>query len=334
MSFTIRKIEEINHSDDSWDKLCVSVYQNKEFLNHLEKYNPCHQRYYLLYENNMLCSGAIVYSLKVNVFTYSKLNCKINFSLIGIPASVDASGIIGDEKYYSSLVEYIIKNERGIILCLNYDNIIGIDNIVQMQTLPALIFENNFSSWEHYCKSLKHNYRRRIFQAQNKFCEVNKVSCSCSHFNDEHYEQYISIMSRTKTKLEILSKEFFMHLGSNYTLHSFYKDDILLTWHITIKNEGSYYFLFGGINYELRDKYDSYYNNLISIVKEGIELGCDRISMGQTAEISKNRLGARLVTQRMFIYHSNKLVNYIFVVFRNVLTYKTKTIHAHIFKSN
>jgi len=330
----IEKIQSANRIDITWNKLIVSAYQKIDFLSHLEAYNPCKQRYYLLYDNDELCAGAIVYSLKMNILTFSKFNLNLPFSILGIPTSVDASGMIGNEKYYEFLVQHILKDEKGITLCLNYDNILGVKNIVQMQTLPTLIFKNDFNSLTHYCESLKHNYRRRISQAQKKFLGVEKLTEPCSSFNDEHYNQYISIMKRTKTKLELLNKEFFVNLCSDYTLHSFYINKILLTWHITTKNFDVYYFLFGGINYQFRDIYDSYYNNLISIIQEGIELECKTMSLGQTAEISKNRLGAKLIPQRMFIHHSNKIINTIFLICKNFLTYKTKTIHANIYKSN
>ena len=70
---------------------------------------------------------------------------------------------------------------------------------------------------------------------------------------------------------------------------------ILLAWHISIFDDS---FLFGGINYELRDRFDSYCNNLISIIKEGFDTQCKTINFGQnsiktTAEfIIKNKIPA------------------------------------------
>jgi hypothetical protein len=334
----IEKILSATNLNSSWDKLTESVYQSSDFLIHLEQNNPCCQRYYLLYNEDRLIAGAIVYSLKINLLTFSKFKLNLPFTIIGVPCSVDGNAIIGDEKYYNLLIEYILKEEKGIILCLNYDNPLKINGIIQMQTLPTIVFENNFNSWEDYLNELKHNYRRRVSQALRKYDGIIKTSEACNTFTDNHYSQYLSIMEKTKTKLEILSKDFFQNLNNNFVLHSLYKDENLLTWHITTKDNRNanlmYYFLFGGINYSLRDKYDSYFNNLISIIQEGIELKAKKISLGQTAEISKIRLGGELIPKRMFLYHSNRIINLLLYTFRNQLTNKSKSIQANIYKTH
>jgi hypothetical protein len=318
--------------DPNWNRLCDSVYQKDKFLKHAEKYNSCNQRYFLGFEESVLVAGAVVYSLKVNMLTFAKHSFNIPMTIIGIPASVDAYGIIGNEIYYEELLNEIIKNENGIILCLNYNQSMRINDIIEMKTLPTMIYDCDASSWEKYLESIRHNYRRRILKAQNKFDGVTIKKDFCSQFTDEHYHLYLNIIKRTKTKLEILEKEFFMNLSSEYTLHSFYSDNDLITWHITISNKGVYYFLFGGINYDLRDKFDSYFNNLIYVVKEGVTIRSKSINLGQTAEVSKNRLGAKSIEKKMFIYHKNPLIRLMFKSLKSFLGHQLNSEMVSIFK--
>ena len=321
-----------NELDPNWNRLCDSVYQKVKFLIHTERRNKCNQRYYLAYEGSSFVAGAVVYSLKVNVLTFAKYRLALPMTIIGIPASVDAQGIVGNEIYYGELLNEILKIEKGIILCLNYNKSLRINGIVEMKTLPTMIYDHDASSWEKYLESLRHNYRRRILKGQKKFEEISIKKGPCSQFSNEHYQLYLNIMNRTKTKLEILQKEFFLNLPSEYMLHSFYSEKELITWHITTFSEGIYYFLFGGINYSLRDIYDSYFNNLIHIIKEGINNKSEAINLGQTAEVSKNRLGAKATEKKMFIYHKNPLFRLMFKSMKSYLGYQLNSEMVSIFK--
>lgn len=330
----IKKKNTVFNIKIDWDTLTKSVYQNRNFLSHLEKQNPCLQRYYLGYKNNALVTGAVVYSLKVNILTFSKYCLNLPLTIIGIPASVDAVGIVGKNKYHEELLSFILKKESGLILCLNYDTSLEIQGIIEMQTLPTLMIEQCANSWQNYLQSIRHNYRRRILRSEEKISNILIKNELCNNFTDEHYQLYLNIMQITKTKLEILSKNFFVYLPSEFKLYSYYHEGKLLTWHITTKFKNIYYFLFGGLNYDLRDKYDAYYNNLIQIIREAIAIKSKSINLGQTAEIPKNRLGARLIKKKMFIYHHNVFIRSIFRLTKGLLNYKTKTKETSIYKKN
>jgi hypothetical protein len=330
----IKKYQSAKNICSTWDTCVDSTYQKIDFLLHLEKYNPCNQRYYVCCNSDNVVCGAVVYSLKMNLLTFSGLSLTVSVSIIGIPASVDAAGIVGkDSEHVKNLILNILKQEKGIILCLNYNAIDHIEKIVKIQTLPTLIFEKRNDSYSNFLNSIKHNYRRRIVKAEEKFKNVEKRVESCTLFTEEHYNQYLAIMLRTATKLETLSFDFFQNLPNTYQLISFYYGNELLVWHITTLDASTYYFLFGGINYPLRDTFDSYCNNLISIIKEGFETPCEMINLGQTATVSKNRLGAKITPLKAFIYHSNPIIRFFFSLIRKLLTYKIKDNYVIIYKN-
>jgi hypothetical protein len=330
----IRKYTAAENICSTWDLCTDSIYQKLEFLSHLEKYNPCNQRYYIGYDLNKVICGAVVYSLKMNLLTFWKRSLPVLISVIGIPASVDAAGIIGkDTECVKKLISYILKQEKGLILCLNFNEIDTIDKIVKMQTLPTLIFEKKNNTWDDFLQNIKHPYRRRILKAEHKIKHIEKRIEPCSFFTQEHYNQYLAIMMHTKTKLETLSFDFFYHLPNTYQLVSLYYGKDLLVWHISSSDAATYYFLFGGINYELRDKFDSYCNNLISIIKEGFDTPCNTINLGQTATVSKNRLGANIIPLKMFLYHSNSLIRWILYLLKKPLSYEIKEKSVAVYKN-
>lgn len=330
---TISKISGLEPIKEHWDSLTADYFQTAGFIEHLQKYNFCNQRYYLLYESDILKAGAIVYTLPVNLLTFSNKELKIKMNVIGIAASVDSSGIIGDPLYFDQLVAEILSREKGIILCLNYNGEISVPGIVKLQTLPTVIFKHDFNNYETYLRSMRHHYRRRMVQAAAKFSNVETITGSCLAFSDEHYKLYLNILLRSKTKLETLSSDFFKNLNSDFTLTSYYtKDKVLLTWHITCSYREVYSFLFGGINYEIRDEFEGYYNNLLGIIREAIEKGFKTVNLGQTAEIPKMRVGGKLVSKRLFLYHHNSLIQLLLKLFRPMLEYKQKSKPLNVFK--
>jgi hypothetical protein len=330
----IKKITTANNICPTWNLLADSTYQKLDFLSHLEKYNPCKQRYYICFDSDKVVCGAAVYSLKINLFMFSKSSLSISFSVIGLPASVDAAGIVGkNTECINALFSAILQQEKGLILCLNYNSIEKVKKIIKMQTLPTLIFEKKNDTWDDFLNSVKHNYRHRILKAESKIKNTEKRTEPCSCFTKEHYNQYLAVMERTKTKLEVLSFDFFYNLPETYQLISIYHGKNLLVWHISTSDSTTYYFLFGGMNYELRDKFDSYYNNLISIIKEGFDTECKMINLGQTATIPKNRLGSTIVPLSMFFYHHNPLIRLFLFLGKKLISYKIKEKCVNIYKS-
>lgn len=330
----IRLLKSATGLPDKWDALADSLYQKKSFLAHSEKYQFSKQKYYLLFSEDELIGGAIVFSYKVNLLTFIGGRYFVNMRIIAVPVSVDSSGLIGDCKFYPEILNYIFKKEKGLILALNYKEKIELKNIAETKTLPGCILKDCPESYEQYIKMMRHPYRRRVKLAQKKGAEIVFKTESCNAFTGEHYRLYLEIIKKTDTKLEVLSKNFFVHLNTNFRLSSAYFKNKLVAWNITVKDSETLYFLFGGIDYKYRDKFDSYYNNLLHIIKGGIVQGCSNINLGQTAEISKNRLGAEFYEKKMFLYHKNLIVRSILKLLKHSIGFNKILPNASVFKKN
>jgi len=328
----IEKVNNVHELCNNWDSIANSFYQKRSFLLHLENTNNSNQRYYCLYDKGILCAGAVIYSLKINLFTFSNLELKMPMQVIGLPISNDESGLLGNDKYVQTLLDMIFEKEKGIILCLNYTQAISIRKTVEMISLPSMVFNIEHGDWESYLNSIRHPYRRRILKALNKVNNICKQTETCEKFTEKHYEQYLEVVNRSTSKLEIMNIEFFKELPHVFNLNSFYDNENLLYWNITMKDKKGFYFLFGGVDYSIRDIYDSYTNNLVEIIKDGIKRKCLNINLGQTAEVSKIRFGAIPIEKKMFLYHPSPVIRWVFRVLKKQLSYKPKIIRNRVYK--
>jgi hypothetical protein len=334
MERIIKRISTPEKLNANWNKLADFYFQKKEFLTHLHKYNPCTQRYYELYCNNKFVAGTVVYTLKVDIFTFANIPSPFKFQIIGLPASIATPPMIGDSGEFEYFLSELIQLESGLILGINFLEDHLQNKVLNMRTLPTFILNLECDKVESYENTLRHSYRRRIHKIRNKFTGITSVTSDCSLFNEEHYDLYLEIMKKTKTKLETLSFKLFRYLPPNFLLTTYYDDKKMLCWHIICKDINVLFFFFGGMNYLYRDQFQSYNNNLLGIIGAAYDYKYNMIDFGQTAEVAKTRLGATLSERRMFVYHKNPLISGLLKLLRNIMSYSTTNEKCHVFKGN
>ena len=316
-----------------WDELAIDYFQTREFLNHTEKYNPCKQRYYSLYHDGEFAAGAVVYTIRLDLLTYLAIPSPFQMNIAGIPCSVSACGLIGNNEIFPQLLGKMKEHEKGLLIVLNLDSNSVVDHMTTGRTLPTVLWRNTFGSWENYLHSLKASYRRRIIHLSRPFLAITTCRSTCERFDSGMYQQYHEVLNRSKGKLETLSQEFFQNLPSNFSLTTFYHFDKLIGWYITTIFGEKFYFFLGGIDYKQNRQYNTYFNILMSVVKDGIENKVSTIDLGQTAEIPKLRLGGILVEKSMLGYHSNRAMRMILKAGQSLLEYSTVVGESHVFKN-
>lgn len=330
------KIEKVNNAlsiPDEWNNLANCYYQRKKFLLHIQNWNPCNQRYYLAFENNHLVAGAVVYTLKLDLFTYAKMTLPIKMKITGVPCSVSCPGIIGSNHYALKLYEYICSEEKGLNLALNLYNTTGISrSMIVGNTLPTIIFNRSFSDWNDYLNNLRSCYRRRIHLIEEKSGELKFSKGSCFEFTDEMYQKYIQVYEKSNAKLELLKFKFFKYLPNNFCLTKVSVRNDLVGWFITLKADTTLYFFLDGLDYDLNEQYATYLRILIEIIRQGIEMGVESIDLGQTAEIPKMRLGGVHNPLYLISYHNNYPIRFLLRSTIKLLEYKNKFTNYHVFK--
>lgn len=286
----------------------------------LEKVNTCNQEYEIVKE-----SIVVSYNLKLNLFNFRKFPpLYVPIQVIGLPISVSTKGYFGDD----NLVEKTIKNRKGLKILLNGDSLFNGGG----KTLSTFIFENKFKCFDDYLNALRSPYRRRINKALRYRDNLHIRRFINKDFNSEHYNLYLSIMSRTDNPLETLPVEFFREYDAE--LYEFInKNNEKVIGFIQLKKiENNLYFLFGGFNKDDVKKFDIYYNMLLKIVEIGIEKQVSKIEFGQTAEESKIKIGCKEKFKYLYIHHSNPIINFFIQMLVPIFSYKPYPIKHHVFK--
>ena len=319
---------------NDWDVLAENYFQKRKFLNNAETFNPCQQRYYLCTENEKPVAAAIVYSLRLDIFTYLKIKSPVKMNIIGVPCSVSASGIFGEKNAVEALKNFIFEQENGLILALNLTEKPINNSNANGKTLPTIVFENQFADWNEYLSSLRSNYRRRLklINQQNENLYFEKKSCK--EFTEEMHIHYLEVYNRSKGKLEKLTFEFFRNLPEEFILTVCYINNEVSGWNIALKDNNIYYFFLGGINYKKNKTHQTYFRLLTQLVRDGIENKAAIIELGQTAETAKMRMGGKPEMLYMEAHHSSKFVNYFLKKFGTLLEYKSKPENTNPFRQN
>jgi hypothetical protein len=330
-----REIRIVNHPKNlnkEWDIQAKWYHLKTEFLTFLHNYNFCNQHYYELYKDSVFAAGTIVYPFKTNILTFSRFNLYLKMKVIGLPVSIATVPLVGESSEYEYLLTEILKREKGLILGLNFTTQFLKHQVINMRTLPTIVINRSFENFEEYLNGLRHPYRRRLLRFREKFQQIHSTLTTCASFNEVHYRLYLDVMNRTKTKLETLSLMLFKNLPGNFILTTHYLNDTMLAWHICTSDRQAIFFFMGGVNYEFRDKYKSYHNNLISILHYAYSNKFNCIDLGQTAEIAKMRMGGIEDERKLFLYHKNAFFLFLIKLFKGLLEYSKVQGKLHVFR--
>ncbi len=314
-----------------WDQTGDSYFQQRSFLWHAEQYNPCKQRYYACFENGHLAAGAVVYALGLSLLTFLKVKSTVNMQITGIPCSVSSPGIFGKPEAVAWLKKHISANEKGMVLFLNLPEKTKDFKGASGKTLPSIVFQNRFGSWDNYLSQLRYPYRRRLIQILENGKGLTLEQTDCSVFDEEMYGQYLQVFQKSNEKLELLSWDFFRELPAEFILTACRQEGQLIGWNIAVKWKKTFYFFLGGLDYKMNGRFNTYFYLLANLLKEGIESGAEAIDLGQTAEIPKMRLGGVPVERYMEATHHWMVVGKILKWAGPLLEYKAKTESNQVF---
>jgi hypothetical protein len=309
----------------AWDDLATCGFQRREFLSHTERHNPCAQRYYWTGT-----AGAVVYSLRLDLLTFLRLPSPVTLHVIGIPASVSTPGLLGAPADVNDLVRGILDRESGLVVGLNLDHPIDVDGLACGRTLPAVVIDRAFRSWDDYRSSLRSDYRRRLDRTLAESSDVESERLPCASLDDGMHALYLDVFRRSDAKLECLGPSFFRHLPPWFHLTVNRRGGRLSSWHVAGTCGTCRCFFLGGVD---RAGFDAAYRRLlVGVVREAIEDGATRVQLGQTAEVPKTRLGGRIVEKGMFGWHSFPGLAWLLRQGRGLLEYRKRVPEAHVFR--
>ena len=326
---TYRRAEEL---PALWDSLAEGhPFFQRRILQNIEVSNPCCQEYVLFYRQKVPAAALISYQLSLDLLTYSRLSLPVPIRMIGIPVSVAAPGVICREGAWEDVLEYI-RRLPGCTVVLNLPHELPGSDLPAGITLPDCRMDLPWNSFDEYLTALRSPYRRRLLQAMERWQNVvideladNRV------FDQELYQLYLDVYNNSKYKLECLDIEFFRSFPSRILRFSVQGRAIAFIQ--LMDNGDELFFLFGGFIKEENRIYDTYLNILLEIIRQGIQGGYRSIDMGQTAEMSKTKLGCRMSRRWMYIRHRNHLINLILKKGIGFFSYREPDTSYHVFRS-
>jgi predicted N-acyltransferase len=160
----------------------------------------------------------------------------------------------------------------------------------------------SFASFEQYLAVLKAPYRSKIVRSQRKFVAaglrvevLNEGDVIAERFTDEAYRMYRTVVDKSSVRLETLSLEWFREMARQFKSESvwlaLYQGDCLLAYAYGLLAGGTYYSLFGGVDYAANADTDAYFNLMYHELDFALRQNVKDIQLGQTADDFKSRLG-------------------------------------------
>lgn len=318
------KVEEI---PDLWDYIAGNNYfLKREFLKVMEDINPCNQKYHININENIIF---VEYKLYIDIFTFKKgLSLKIPINIIGIPASVSSRvyGYLGDKRI---ILSNYIKSTMKISILLNSEDDL---NLIKGRTLSDFELKIRWNSFQNYLDSMRSHYRYRAMKGLKRFDKINVNALNDNNeFSQRLYSLYLQVYERSQSKLEKLSIDYFKKLPGKILV---FKDDDREVGFVQLKEvDKKLYFLFCGFDESLNKKYDLYLNMIFSIIDYSIINGFDTLSLGQTTEDTKLKVGSLEIEKYLYFSSKYKPVNLIGRVLVNTLSYRKKQKSYKVFRA-
>ena len=310
-----------------WDEIAgENNFLRKEILIKLEEINPCNQQYHL---NSQEKIALVSYKLKLNLFTFTKyLSLTIPTNIIGLPMSVSKSGFaIQGQNNEGTLSEYI-NSLQGFYLVLNANEQL---KLAKGHTLPTCKLDIRWESLDQYLASMRSHYRYRLKRAVKKFCDIEVEELEDNRFfNEEMYELYLNVYQRSNEKLEKLDIGFFKNFPAK--IFKFTLEGKAVAFVQLMENNKELFFLFGGFQQRLNQKYDLYINMLLQIIEYGLKRDFKQIDFGQTTEETKLKLGALQEPKYLYVHHSNPIINTLLSKLVGKFSYRRYGVFHNVFR--
>ncbi len=290
---------------DDWDTVAGDNYfLKRDSLVALESANPCDQRYHFTGDSGYT-SIAVTYRHRINLLSFGVGALYLPVTIVGIPCSVSCCGYRFYPDSEAAMVSHL-RGLRGMKLVPNSgeEEIVGFTSGF---TLPSCVLNICWRTFSEYISSMRSHYRYRVRKAIARWDKVEAKEVRRSDFGDDLYPLFESVYSRSKFKLEKLGISFFQTFPAEIVQFSVGGEIIAF---VQMLRKGSeMIFMFAGMDYGLCERYDTYMNILLYIIRRGIDGGCRTIDLGQTTEAVKGRLGCQLAEKRLHAAHSNPLFN-------------------------
>lgn len=187
------------------------------------------------------------------------------------------------------------------------------------------------TTWNDYLMGLCNKKRHNIRQSMKKFESKGFRIITTSDYQQieqlytpETHKLYEAVLARSKTQFEYLPREFFLEMARQLPDHCEFQfvlnGDRVVGFGLCALNDGEYFALYAGLDYELNREADIYFNLLYRVIGDAAGHGSSLVEIGQNADVLKcTKLGAIQSRRSVYVRGSNRIANWIIGKFFNQL---------------
>jgi predicted N-acyltransferase len=168
---------------------------------------------------------------------------------------------------------------------------------------PAMnIFTRRFADFDSYLAALRSRYRQCVRKSLDKsrasslrYERLTDTGTILALYTPSLHRLYEAVALSSKHRLELLPLSFFQALARRLPglvgLTIVHAGERVAAFNWNLLHEGVYHFLFAGLDYELNQHLDLYFNLMYAEMDYAFRAGAETLVFGQTADDFKVRLG-------------------------------------------
>lgn len=196
---------------------------------------------------------------------------------------------------------------------------------------PTIDLDIRWDSFSEYHECFRSDYKSRITEALVRGRGLRSCIIPPDRFDEKTYSLYVAVARRYHSK--VLPRHYFAKFPVENYILGLEADGTILAWAFLVPKGRYLYFLFGGFNDKYNDAYNIYNNLLLAIVRFSIENKYERINLGQTAELSKMRIGGHPIERYQLVRHTDPIINQILQK-TDIFEYRKHYPTPNVFKNN
>jgi predicted N-acyltransferase len=186
---------------------------------------------------------------------------------------------------------------------------------------PRHLLIGEFGSFADYRAAINARYRWQVNRSLKKLekagLRVEQVRGPADLprvYTDDVHRLYEAVHKRSKYQLELYPAEFIRKLGWQFgddaSLTCIYQGKRVVAFTLGLARDSVYHNLYSGLDYDLRNEADLYFNLFYHDLDFAWRRGAKEIHLGQTADHFKSRLGSKSEPMYLFIRPTNRIVRW------------------------
>jgi GNAT acetyltransferase-like protein len=181
----------------------------------------------------------------------------------------------------------------------------------RIATPPTHQFRPSFDDFAQYCAALRKHYLNQINRSRLKltYPGVDLMVLTDSKeivraYTREVHALYHQMEERAAIRLVVLPIEFLheaaLRLSEHLELIAIRKDARIIAFACCLHAQSTYYTMYAGLDYDLNDEYDLYFNLIYALLARGFQKRVSTIVFGIGGDTVKSRIGCH--SEQLYLF--------------------------------